>query len=97
MRPCPHPDGPPQPESCRICFLYANEPVYQKLYDAMVIPSAERSLECFFLGDVIDNRGCNCPSRWKRVCDIFGACTLGDAEAGVQVCSLCKRYSAEPV
>ena len=33
-RPCDHPTGPPQPEVCRVCWLYVNREDYRKLYDS---------------------------------------------------------------
>src|SRR4051794_12462529 len=76
--------------TCQRCYCRDHEPV------APAAPARPRTLECFHLGDVLDRRGCHCPVKWLRECDVHGRCTLGDAAAGAACCATCREYTDRP-
>ena len=92
MRPCNHQESP-KPEECRVCWLYVNDARYQALYDGMPPVATPQTLECVHLGEVIDNRGCDCMWKWIHECDVFGSCTRGDQGTNLKVCASCQRYA----
>ncbi len=89
-RPCA--DQHPRPEvsqaHCRLCWLYLHAPEYRSLWGGQPadLPSpGARALPCFLLGAVLDRRGCDCPARWLRACDLHGTTTIDN-------CKTCEDY-----
>lgn len=94
MRPCRCDNLPPAgepyaPPFCRLCWLYAHDPVYRALWDseggASASPHPGRALPCIYLGPVLDRLGCPCPGKWVRRCELHQRCTI-------EVCKCCPDY-----
>ncbi|MCI0459761.1 MAG: hypothetical protein L0Z62_22655 [Gemmataceae bacterium] len=87
MHPCAA-DHDPSPESCRLCWLAANDPRYQRLW-GITGPGA-----CVHLGAETGETG-ECVSCWGRVklkvfgCVVHGTCTTGKQVEGVACCRGC--------
>jgi hypothetical protein len=95
MRPCRCDNLPPAgepyaPPYCRLCWLYAHDADYRRLWDNQADqaghpPQPNRGLPCIYLGTVEDRLGCPCPGKWVRKCDLHGRCTL-------ETCKTCRDY-----
>lgn len=76
---------------CRLCFLYASDPAYRRLWDGMAADEATpqpRALPCLFLGPVLARGDCPCPAKWTRRCELHGTTTL-------DACKGCSDYITE--
>lgn len=50
-------------------------------------PRQTRTVPCFYLGPVVDRRGCGCAARWTRGCAVHGTTTI-------ERCKRCPDYEA---
>jgi hypothetical protein len=100
-RTCEHPDVP-QPEICRVCWLYVNDAGYRALYDGM--PRIERLGNCIYLGNPILPPGqrtdaigtvCLCQGKWLHACELHGNCTISEARADVICCQGCPEFEPD--
>lgn len=93
MKPCLH-DLENVP-GCRVCFLYANDPAYRRLWDGgegspEVGPRIRRPLFCLHLGRRVHYNSCRCPRLDHRLCDRGH----GIVQAA-QECEVCPDYLSD--
>lgn len=79
-RPCEtwHAERP----DCRLCWLYANDPRYRRLWGGpSPNPPPAAAKDCVHLGPALPLQpGCGCAER-RRECSEFGECSLKPSKA----------------
>lgn len=74
------PGSPGDRNQCRVCWLRLRKPPASP-------KTLPRSAPCWYLGEIVDKKGCSCPAKWLRQCAIHKVCNLDQ-------CKNCPDYEA---
>lgn len=76
-----------------------NESMHNRRILDSILPRDDKDVykRCVHLGEVVDNRGCNCVHRWVHACTVHEKCTITEPTEGAVCCVVCKEYEASDV